>query len=340
MLFILRALSQWCHPVFITTSKQRLPEYEKLLWKEGVETAGALEFRRLLRERNFRAAIISRPAVAEMLLKPVRRADPRVKIIFDTVDVHFVRLMREAELTGDRRLARKAERYRKIETRLARASDLVWYASSTDRDAMEREAPGIPSAVVPTIHAPHARGLPFDEREHLLFVGNFRHSPNADAVRFFAREILPLVRQTLPDVELLVVGDNAPPDFADYAQAGVRPLGYVPDIDPLLARSRVFVAPLRFGAGMKGKIGEALAYGIPVVTTAIGAEGMSLRDGQEALIADSPGDFAAAVVRAYSDAGLWRRLSDEGYAHVAKNFSPEVVSRIINDSVRGLFERV
>jgi GT2 family glycosyltransferase len=340
MLFILRALSEWCHPVFITTSKQRLPEYEKLLWKEGVETARVLEFRRLMRERSFRAAIISRPAVAEMLLKPVRRADPRVKIIFDTVDVHFLRLAREAELTGGRRLAREAERYRKLETRLARASDLVWYASSTDRDAMERESPGIPSAVVPTIHAPHERGLPFDEREHLLFVGNFRHSPNADAVRFFTREVLPLVRRTMPDVELLVVGDNAPPDLAEHAAEGVRPLGYVPDIDPLVARSRVFVAPIRFGAGMKGKVGEALAYGIPVVTTSIGAEGMSLRDGQEALIADSPEEFAAAVVRVYRDAELWQRLSDEGYAHVARNFSPEVVSQIINDSVRSLFERV
>lgn len=335
MLFILRALSEWCHPVFMTTSKQRLPEYEKLLWEEGFETACALDYRRLLKERRFRAAIISRPNVAEALLEPIRRADPRVKIIFDTVDVHFRRLAREAEITGDLNIAREAARYRKIEIHLARASDVVWYASSTDRDAVEREAPGIPSFVVPTMHALHERGLHFAGREGLLFVGNFRHRPNADAVRFFAREVLPLVRQTVPDVELLVVGDNAPPDFAEYASSGVRPLGYVPDIAPLFARSRVFVAPLRFGAGMKGKIGEALAYGTPVVTTTIGAEGMSLRDGHEALIADSPEDFAAAVVRAYGDAELWQRLSDEGYAHVAGNFSPEVVSRIINDSVRG-----
>lgn len=339
MLFILRALSEWCHPVLITTSKQVWPEYEKLLWKEGIETASALDFRRLVRERGFRAAIISRPTLVEALLKPIRRADPRVKIIFDTVDVHFLRLAREAELTGDRAIELEAVRYRKLETRLARASDLVWYASSTDRDAMEREAPGIPSVVVPTIHAPHERGLSFGEREALLFVGNFRHRPNADAVVFFAREILPLVRQTVPDVELLVVGDNAPPDFAEHAPSGVRVLGYVPDVDPLFARCRVFVAPLRFGAGMKGKIGEALAYGTPVVTTTIGAEGMSLRDGHEALIADSPEDFAAAVVRTYRDAELWQRLSDEGYAHVARHFSPEVVSRVTNDSVRGLFER-
>lgn len=337
MLFILRALSEWCHPVFFALRKSALPEYERLLWNEGIETASALDYRRLMRERNFRAAIISRPDVAETLLKSVRRAAPRVKLIFDTVDVHFVRLARKAALTGDLETAREAERFRKLEAQLARASDMVWYATSADREVLEREAPGVPSAVITTIHAPHERGLPQAAREHLLFIGSFLHSPNADAVRFFAREILPLVRESVPGVELLVVGGSAPRDFADYAADGVRVLGYVPDVDSLFARARVFVAPMRFGAGMKGKIGEALAYGIPVVTTSVGAEGMSLRDGQEALIADSPEEFASAVVRAYNDPGLWQRLSDGGYAHVASHFSPEVVSHIINDSIRALF---
>jgi len=99
-------------------------------------------------------------------------------------------------------------------------------------------------------------------------------------------------------------------------------------------RARVFVAPIRFGAGVKGKIGEALSYGLPVVTTNIGAEGMSLRDGEEALIADSPQDFAAAVLRAYRDEALWRRLSERGHAHVRQHFSPEAVGQVINDSIK------
>jgi O-antigen biosynthesis protein len=339
MLFILRALSEWCHPVLITTSKQVWPEYERALWKEGVETAGAVEFRRLMRRRRFRAAVISRPFVAEALLKSVRRADPRVKIVFDMVDAHFIRFAREAELTGDRETAREAARYRKIETRRARASDCIWCNSSADKEVMEREAPGVPSFVIPTIHEAHERGLPFGEREHLLFVGNFRHRPNTDAVIFFVSEVLPLVRRELPRAELLLVGDHAPPEFGAYTSEGVRVLGYVPEVGPVFARARVFVAPIRFGAGVKGKIGEALAYGLPVVTTTIGAEGMSLRDGEEALIADSPRDFAAATVRAYRDEGLWRRLSDQGHAHVGRHFSPEAVGKVINDSVRGLFEQ-
>ncbi|MDT5271767.1 MAG: hypothetical protein QOH49_3953 [Acidobacteriota bacterium] len=336
MLNILRALSEWCHPVFITTSKPVWPEYEKLLWKEGVETASALDLGRLLKTRRFRAAVVSRPEVAEGVLWTLRRADPRVKVIFDTVDLHFVRLARESELTGDPALAREAKQYREVETRLARASDLVWFASSTDLDVMGREAPGVPSVVIPTIHRPHARGLPFAEREHLLFVGNFRHRPNEDGVRFFVREVLPKVRAELPGVELILVGDGAPQEFSRLAAEGVRLLGYVPDVDPLFARSRVFVAPIRFGAGIKGKIGEALAYAIPLVTTTVGAEGMSLRDGEEALIADTAEGFAAAVVRLYRDAELWSRLASNAHPHVERHFSPRIVGRIVNDSVKGL----
>ena len=338
MLNVLRALSEWCHPVLITTSKQVWPEYEKLLWKEGVETASALGLRRLMKARGFRAAVVSRPEVAAGVLGTIRRADPRVKVIFDTVDLHFVRLGREAELTGDRALAREAERYRKLETRLARASDLVWFASSTDLDVMGREAPGVPSVVVPTIHRAHEGGPPFKEREHLLFVGNFRHRPNEDGVRFFIREVLPVVRRELPGVELLVVGDAAPQEFSRLSAEGVRLLGHVPDVDPLFARARVFVAPIRFGAGIKGKIGEALAYAIPLVTTTVGAEGMSLRDGEEALIADTAEGFADAVVRLYRDEGLWRRLASNAHAHVERHFSPRVVGRIVNDSVKSLLD--
>jgi GT2 family glycosyltransferase len=336
MLHVLRALSEWCHPVLVTTSKRVWPEYERRLWKEGVETASALDLRRLMRERRFCAAVVSRPEVAEALLGSIRRAAPGVPVVFDTVDLHFVRLAREAAVTGEAGAAREAARYREVEARLARLCDLVWFASSADQAAFERVVPGVPSAVVPTVHPPRGRGLPLAERAHLLFVGNFSHRPNGDAVNFFAREVLPLVRESLPDVETFVVGDHAPAELKAYEAAGVRLLGYVPDIAPLFARSRVFVAPMRFGAGMKGKVGDALSYGLPVVTTTVGAEGMFLRDGEEALIADTAAEFAAAVVRLYRDEGLWQRLSSNAHAHVERHFSPRVVGRVVNDSIRNL----
>src|SRR4030095_10896947 len=118
------------------------------------------------------------------------------------------------------------------------------------------------------------------------------------------REVLPKVREELPGVELLLVGDAAPQEFSKLSAEGVRLLVYVPYVAPLCARARVFVAPIRFGAGIKGKIGEALAYAIPLVTTTGGAEGMSLRNGEEALIADTAEEFAAGVVRLYRDEEL------------------------------------
>ena len=335
MAFILRTLAEWARPVFVSLSRQTRTHYEQLLWKDGVETASAADFRRLLGEREFRAAVLSRPPVAEALLKTIRRADPRVKIIYDMVDAHFVRLARESELTGDAGVAREAARYRRVEAELARAADLVWYASAADKEAVEEIAPGARGAVVPTIHRPRPRGLPFAEREGLLFVGNFRHRPNADAVRHFVEEIFPLVRAEIPGARLLLVGDHAPPDIQAYASEEVRLLGYVRDLDPLMESARVFVAPLRFGAGINGKIGESMAYGLPVVTTPTGARGMNFT-GDEALVADTPEAFAAAVARLYQDAALWQTLADRGRLHVERHFSPEAVRPVINDSLKSL----
>ena len=334
MVFILKALAQWSRPVFVYLSKEEQSEYEKQLWRAGVETARAANLGRLLKERKFYAAVLSRPDVAEALMPLVRRSDANIKIVFDMVDAYFIRFGREYDLTGDAHAAREAARFRRVETRLARRSDLVWCASTTDAEVVRREAPGVRVEVIPTIHTLHTRGKPFDERRHLLFIGHLRHRPNVDAVHFLAREILPLVRESLPDVELHVVGDHAPPEILSYASESVRLLGYVPDVDPLFASARVMVAPLRFGAGAKGKIGEALSYGLPVVTTSVGAEGMGFTNGSEVLVADDPREFAREVVRAYRDGELWQRLSDSGSAHVEKHFTPEVVGRVINESVK------
>jgi glycosyltransferase involved in cell wall biosynthesis len=333
MLFILKSLAEWSQPVFVPL-RSAWPEYEKLLWKEGVETVGPLDYQRLLKRRKFHAAVLSRPEVAAGFLPSLRRRDPSIKIVYDMVDAHFVRLAREHELTGDPETAREAARYRKTETRLARASDLVWCASTEDAKAIEREAPGVRTVVVPTIHRPHDRGETFERREHLLFIGSLYHSPNTDGLLFYLDEIHPLVRRALPGVVLHVVGDGAGAEITSRASDDVRVHGYVPDAGPLFRGSRVMVAPLRYGAGAKGKVGEALAHGLPVVTTGIGAEGMGFTAGRELLVADSPQDFAAAVARVYLERDLWQSLSDHGYAFVETHLSPRVVGQIINDSVK------
>jgi glycosyltransferase involved in cell wall biosynthesis len=116
----------------------------------------------------------------------------------------------------------------------------------------------------------------------------------------------------------------------------VRVMGYVPDIDPLFQSVRVFVAPLRFGAGTKGKIGDALAYGLPVVTTSIGAEGFALTTGDTAIIADEPQAFAASVLQVYREQELWQRLADGGYEHIQRHFTPEIIGETIEAALTRL----
>jgi GT2 family glycosyltransferase len=334
MFFILKSLARWSRPVFVSTSKPEWPEYEKRLWQVGVETANAAGLGRLLKNRKYQTAVVSRPEVAEVLIPWLRRHDPNMKIVFDMVDTHFIRLEREYAISGEAHTAREAKRYRKLETRMARLSNLIWCASSEDKRVMEREVPGKRIEVIPTIHELHGRGKPFEERADLLFVGNLAHRPNSDGIHFLMKDIFPLIQASLPNVKLHIVGDNASPEILAYASDSVRVTGYVADIGPLFENCRVFVAPVRFGAGIKGKVGEAMSYGVPVVTTAMGAEGFSLENEANAMIAETPADFAAAVTRLYSEKPLWQTLAENSHRHIEQHFTPEIIARMINQSIR------
>jgi GT2 family glycosyltransferase/glycosyltransferase involved in cell wall biosynthesis len=333
MLFILRTLARTYRPVFVPMNRPEWPEYERRLWHEGIETAAVADYPRLLRAHKFAAAIVSRPPVAAALLPRLRRAG--VPFVFDMVDAHFRRFAREYAVTNDPQSAAQAAHYRKLETRLARTSDLIWCTSPEEKQAVDGLAPDSRIEIVPTIHEQHKRGLSFDERHGLLFIGNLAHRPNSDGVLYFLREVYPLIQRALPEIELDIIGDN-PAEIAAYADACVRVHGYVPDVTAFWQTRRVFVAPLRYGAGVKGKIGEALAHGLPVVTTTVGAEGMGLVHNESALITETPQAFAEAVVQLYSQCDLWQRIADNGYAHVGAHFTPAVVARVITDSLSEL----
>ena len=112
--------------------------------------------------------------------------------------------------------------------------------------------------------------------------------------------------------------------------------GYKKNLLPYFENSRVFVSPLRYGAGMKGKIGQSMAYGLPVVTTAVGAEGIGLKDGQNALIADEPQAFADAVIRLYKDESLWNKLSEKSIEYIENNYSRKIISGKIEKTLNDI----
>ncbi len=336
MFLILKSLLKLGQPLFISMSGLYQPDYEDLLRKEGVETAFWADYKQLLRERSFDIAILSRPDVAEALLRAIKKTSRGTRIIFDTVDISFIRLGREYKLTGDKNISAEAERYQKLEGKLARECDQVWCVTTEDQAALTPLAPSARFEIIPTIHPLQKRGKDFAERHGAVFIGNYLHRPNRDAVHYFVKDILPLVQAAHPGFKLFIVGDHAPPEIRAYASEKVIVTGYLSEVDEIFHNCRVFVAPLRFGSGMKGKIGQSLSYGVPVVTTSIGAEGMGLENGCQAIIADNAEEFADAVINLHQDAMLWQRLSDNGFEHMRKNFTPEGVEEKIHRAILNL----
>ena len=250
--------------------------------------------------------------LAEDVLPVVRRASPGTRVAVDTVDVHFLREQRAAELSGRAEDRARAASTRRREEAVYAAADVLVAVSADDAAALEQLAPGVPVAVVSNVHAPEPAGPGHADRDGVVFVGNYHHAPNVDAVVHFCAAIWPRVTRALPGARLTLVGTAPPPEVLALAGAGVDVAGWVPETAPYLDAARVSIAPLRYGAGVKGKVGEAMARGLPVVTTSIGSEGMGLVDGEHLLVADGDDAFADAVVRLHEDAELWQRLARDG----------------------------
>ena len=274
---------------------------------------------------------ICRPEVAERF-RPLLRRFPDVKIVYDTIDLHFVRKRRQAELTGGAEGADwGTDRIREIEC--ARSADATITVTETERGVLESFAIA-PIYVVPTVHARRVTEPPtYDETSDLVFIGGYDHPPNVDAVRWLVCDIMPLVWQQLPSLRVTLLGSNPPASVRELSGPKVMVPGFLPNVDPYFKKHRVFVAPLRYGAGLKGKIGESLSYGLPIVATPIAAEGFDFIDGVDALIASDAASFADAIVRLYGDRNLWEYIALKSLTSVEK-FSPEATSQVLQTIVR------
>ncbi len=321
------SLEQTYHPVLESMS------IEVHSWdRDAMRAAGnvtdsllAIDFHRLFAERRYEYVIIDFWYLAEYYLPIVRRLSPNSQIIIDTIDIHFIRELREAELSKDKNKKRSALLNKGREISIYKKADRIWVVTANDRNAIAEYVKDLPIDIIPNVHDKVDQTKDFKDTSDLLFVGNFNHQPNRDAMRFFCKDVFPLISKELPDVKLYIVGNDPPDEVKSLSSDKIVVTGYVRDISPYQRTARVSVAPLRYGAGMKGKIGEALSWGLPVVTTSIGAEGMNLVHEQDVLIADNPNSFAREVLRLYSDKELWNRLSKNGRQKVESMWSPEVV---------------
>lgn len=266
--------------------------------------------------------MLMRPGPSRDLLPTILHGT-QAKLSYYGHDLHFARLRREAALHHDIDLAELADRMLAVERGIWRAVDIVLYLSDEEAATVRRLEPGVDARSVPIV----AYGS-FITRESpppgetLLFVGNFAHTPNEDAALWFVREILPLIRSSRPTARLILAGSGPTPRIRALAGAGLEVTGYVSDpaLTALYDQARVVVAPLRFGAGVKGKIVEALRLGVPVVTTRIGAEG--LPDIESIIpIHDKPRPMADAITRLVTNDSAWTEQAARQVVYAKNHFS-------------------
>ncbi|ANB19017.1 Glycosyltransferase [Dokdonella koreensis DS-123] len=335
MVNLMRVLRDLGYQVsFLPDNRAWVPRYTAALQALGVEAlyhpyvADPVAWFRA-RGAEFDAIVLSRHYVASSYVGLARLHAPRARLIFDTVDLHYLREQRAADLEQRDDLARHAAATRTQELRLMRECDVTLVVSPAERALLAVDAPGVRVEILSNVHEVFGCRRPWGERRDLVFVGGFEHPPNADAVLWFVGEVLPRIRARLPDVRLHVVGSKVTPAVEALAGEAVVVHGYVPDLEPMMDGCRVSVAPLRYGAGVKGKVNMAMSYGLPVVATPIAVEGMHVKAGDEVLVAADADAFADEVVRLYGDEALWTRLSENGLLNVREHFSFEAARRAV-----------
>ena len=283
-------------------------------------------------------AYLNRPHIATKYIDFIKE-NTNIKVIYYGHDLHFLREGREYALTGDVERRQAAEYWKSIEMSLMYKADVSYYPSYIERDAIKAVDEDIPvKDIVAYVYEEFLDNIQddFAMREGLLFVGGFAHPPNADAVLWFAREIYPLIREKL-DIPFYVVGSKVTDEIKALEQPGngIVIKGFVSEeeLAELYRTSRIVVVPLRYGAGVKGKVIEALYNGAPIVTTSIGAEGIPSA-GDVMLIQDMPQGFADAVVTLYQNPDECRHMCHRTQEYIKQYYSVDAAWSVVEEDFK------
>ncbi|MGH8044266.1 MAG: glycosyltransferase family 4 protein, partial [Stenotrophomonas sp.] len=335
--FIDTLLSMGCVVKFWPDNLHQDPHYAHQLQEKGVEVvygpkwlggfAGYLQ-----QNPGITAVLLSRPHIAKDYFRTIR-ASSDARIVYYGHDLHFERLAMEAAQSGQS--LNESNRIKALEMNAWKQSDVVLYPSSAEVDGVRRLQPEVDVRVV----APYAFTRFNDKaqpagRKDVLFVAGFAHAPNVDAARWLVEEIMPIVWRSMPEARVSLVGSNPTPDVRNLASDKVEVTGFVSDEELVLryAAARAAVVPLRFGAGVKGKVVEAMQQGLPLVTTSVGAQGLAGLE-QVMRFADSPEAIAADLLVLLGDDAQWLRVSRDASLFVRDRFSPEAMAGVLADAL-------
>lgn len=320
------------------------PQYASLLEQEGIEVFYGNEFVGRYADwvqehaANFDYVLLSRPHIAEDHLEAVRNFTC-AKVIFYGHDLHYSRLMGEYEKTQNSAVLKQAEESRRLEESIWRKVDVIYYPSASETAAVLKILPHARARTVPLYYFDRELEISaVDEsrrKEDLLFVAGFGHPPNVDAAKWLVKEIFPRVQAHVPGARLLLVGSNPTPEVKALKNDCIEVTGYVTDsqLQIFYKQSGVAVVPLRFGAGVKGKVIEAMHYGLPLVTTSVGIQGL---DGLENVVPVNDDAEAAsdAIIRLMLDPAYWDMVALAGREYVNARFSQASVRRIFDLDIR------
>ena len=334
---------------FIGDDLLRQEPYTSILQDMGVEVIYGLwyadNWRKYIREKlgYFNFILLNRAIISIKYIDLIREhKPPQAKILYYPHDLSFVRVEREYRFTGDKRWLREANRLRSLEYKLIQGSDVILLPSEEEANIIREIFPEKSTITVPPFiydeEFPISKNDNFDSREGILFVGGFRHRPNYHAVMWFLNEVWGKVKREIPEVSFYIVGSAAPKKIREIGRRDerVKVLGFVSEeeLKEIYDRVRVVIAPLTYGAGVKGKVVEAIAYGVPLVSTSIGAEGIK-EASDIMLIADSPEDFAKEVIRLYEDRKLWEKLRSRYPKYSKRYLSYERAKKLFKEILKG-----
>ena len=270
-------------------------------------------------------AWICRPELNQKYAALIRQK-PEIKLIYDTIDLHYLRLKRAWAIDSSHCAKEQWVEMQAQELKMAHLADLTITVTATEQKILE--AQGVEQvAVIPNIHLAYNGDLvEFEHREGILFIGSYNHLPNIDAVQWLCQEIMPLVWQIQPEIKVTLLGNNPSAEVLALESDRIAVTGYIDDVSPYFLSHKLSVSPLRYGAGMKGKIGQSLEYSLPVVSTQIGTEGMNLVPEEDILEATNSLNFAQQILRLYTDKHLWNSISSNSHQAIA-NYTPKLIKQ-------------
>jgi glycosyltransferase involved in cell wall biosynthesis len=315
---------------FLATENDGDLRHAHRLRQLGIPTyVGTEEAEGLAAATKFDLALLAFWHPASRLVPILRAVSPETHIVIDSVDVHFLRAARRS-LQSAVQLDESFGAGLAFELNAYHAADAVLTVSSKEARLLGDFLGADRIHELPLAHTMRRSPVPFEDRRGIVFIGNFRHPPNGEAVEYLCRDVLPrLSPDLLAEHPVHIVGSRLSQHIASPGRGfpNVKMVGWTPSVIPYLENARVCVVPLLHGAGVKGKVIEAMMAGTPVVTTPIGAEGIDVRDGEHLLIGEGPGEVADSLTHLLTDRDQWQRIADSGYAKAAATHAPQPVAQ-------------